>query len=229
MSRGRFAFAISFTAASISRATGRRPVQIPHALLQEVIGVVERFALHILRHGKADCARLGRVREHTHCVDRRRHELLGAGDAVPIFAHGAERVVGSGLIAARLLNLLEHRVRLAAGKGIARQEQQRDTVGRGRAGGGDHIQRAGADGGGAGNNFAPAVLLCIGHGGVRHALLVVALVIGEAVAALLERLPDADHAAVAENAEHAVYKFLLPPVEADVLVIEKFHKGLRHG
>ena len=49
------------------------------------------------------------------------------------------------------------------------------------------------------------------------------------MAALLERLPDADHAAVAENAEHAVYKFLLPPVEADVLVIEKFHKGLRHG
>ena len=102
---------------------GEAAVQIPHALLQEVIGVVERFALHILRHGKADCARLGRVREHTHCVDRRRHELLGAGDAVPIFAHGAERVVGSGLIAARLLNLLEHRVRLAAGKGMPEKRQ----------------------------------------------------------------------------------------------------------
>ena len=51
------------------------------------------------------------------------------GNAVPVFADCAESVIGADAEIVALFNLLEHRIRLAGGEDIARQQQQRDAVG----------------------------------------------------------------------------------------------------
>ena len=84
-----------------------------------------------------------------------------------------------------MLELLEHRVGLAVGVGVGRQQQHRDTVDRGRAGCGNHIERAGADGRSAGVDRAAAHLLGECHTDVGNFLLVLALNEGHLVGILL--------------------------------------------
>ena len=208
---------------------GQLAVDVPHALLQEIVGIVERFRLDVLRHGDADRAGVGGAGQNAHRIDAGGHQLFGALDAVPVFADGAEGVVrrrGNGV---ELLDLLQHRVGLAAGEGIAGKDEQRDAVRRRGAAGGDHVQRAGADRRRAGNDLAAVLLLRVGNRGVRHALLVVTLEVGQVVTALFERLADTDHAAVAEDAEDAFDELGFLAVKADVLVVEELDEGLRHG
>ena len=217
--RSRFGFAL-----------GRQlTVDVPHALLQEMIGIVERFGLHVLRHGDTDRTGVGGTGQHTHRVDAGGHQLFGTLDAIPVFAHRAERIVGGGGNGVELLDLLQHRVGLTARERIAGQHKQRNAVRRGGTAGGDHVERTRADGRGAGDDLAAMLLLGIGDGGVRHALLIVSLIVGQVVTALFERLADTDHTAVTEDTENTFDELGFHAVKADILVVEEFDKGLRHG
>ncbi|MNF52525.1 hypothetical protein D3C84_338710 [compost metagenome] len=200
-----------------------------HAFLQEIIGIVVGLGLHVLRQGQGHGAGFRRVGEHSHGVDRRRHQLLGTVDAVPVFTDSLECIVGADAQVVELLDLLQHRVRLAAGVDIAGQQQQGNTVGRRRGGSGQHVRRARPHRRSAGVDLASQVLLGEPDGGMGHALLIAALMNDQVAAVLLQGLPQAQHVAVAENGKDPGDEFTLDPIDLDVLVIEEFHQGLGHG
>ena len=208
---------------------GRAPVHMPDALSEEGNRIIIGFAFHILRHGQAHRAGIGGIGEHAHGMNRSRHQLFRTFHAVEIMAYAAECIRHGLAEGLEEFRLLQNRVRLAAGKGIARQHQQRDAVGCGTAAGGHHVHGAGADGGHARNDFQAVLLLGKRRGGQRHVLLVLALQEADAVPALLERLSDADHAAVAEHAEHVIDKLVFHTVKLHPLVIQELDEGLRHG
>ena len=208
---------------------GGAAVQVPDPLAEEGDWVVIGFALHILGHGEADGAGIRRVGEDPQGVKGGGHELLRTLDAVKVMADAAEGV-GDGLAeGGEELRLLQDRVRLTAGKGVAGQQEQGDAVGGGAAGGGDHVHGAGADGGHAGDDLEAVLLLGEGCGRQGHVLLILALEEADGVAALLEGLADADHAAVAEDAEDVIDEFVLDAVELDVLLVQETDEGLGHG
>ena len=204
-------------------------VDAVHAFLQEVIRVIVGFGLNVLWQGQGDGAGFSRVGEHAHGLDGRAHQLLGTVDAIPVFTHGLECIVGADAQVVELLDLLQYRVRLTAGIDIARQQQQRDPVGGGSGRGGEHIGSPGADRRGAGVNLASQVLLGEADRGMGHALLVAALMHHQIAAVLLQRLAQPQHVAVTKNGENPGDKLALDPIDFDVLVIEKFHQGLGHG
>ena len=84
-----------------------------------------------------------------------------------------------------LLDLLQHRVGLAAGVHIARQDQNRDVVGGGGTRCGDHVGRARADRRGDREDLLALRLLGECDGRVGHALLVLSLIEFEGFALLL--------------------------------------------
>ncbi len=205
---------------------GRGPGDAVDPLFKEVAGEVIALALHVLGQGDAARAGLGGIGEDPHGADEGGHDLLGACDAVPVLAHRLERVVGGHGQAAALLQLLEHRVRLAGGEGVRREDQQGDVVHRGRGARRHHIGRAGAHGGSAGDDPPAAVLLGKGDGRVAHALLVPALHDFEAAGVRVQGLAQAHGDAVAEDGEKALHKLGLHAVHGDILVIQEFDNGL---
>ena len=208
---------------------GQPPCEPPDTLCKEGFGIVIGFALDILRDRDADRAGVCRIGQGAEGRDHCAHQLLGAHDAVPVTADRPEGVVGRDRQIVHLLDLLQHRVRLAAGVDVAGQDQDRDIVrGRGR-GCGDHVGGAGADGGRHGNDLLALHLLGKGHGGVRHALFVFALPDFETAGLLPERLAEADHVAVARQHDHAFDKGIFLPVIGDVLIFQKTDQGLCHG
>ena len=208
---------------------GHGPGDAVDPLFKEVGGEVVALALHVLGQGDAAGSGLGGVGENPHGADQGGHDLLGPGHPVPVLAHGLEGVVGGDGQGAALLQLLEHRVRLAGGEGVRREDQQGDVVHRGRGAGGDHVGRAGAHGGGAGDDPLAAVLLGEGDGRVAHALLVPALHDPQGAGIGVQGLAQAHGDAVAEDGEEALYKLGLHAVHGNVLVIQEFHDGLGRG
>ena len=128
-----------------------------------------------------------------------------------------------------LFHLLQNRVRLAAGVYVAGQDQYGDVVGGGGGGGSDHVGRAGAHRGGDGNDLFPLALLGEGHGGMGHALLVLALPDLHPMGLLGQRLAQAHHVAVAGKHDDAFHEGVLDAVIADVLVLQEPDQGLGHG
>ena len=208
---------------------GRTALQTPHPLFEEAHGVVIGLALHVLGHGKAHRAGIGGVGEGAEGGDGGAHQLLGPDDAVPVAADGLEGVVGGGGKAVGVLHLLEDGVRLAAGVGVAGQHQNGDVVGGGGAAGGDHVGRAGAHRGRDGEDLLALHLLGKGHGGLGHALLVLALVDLQLLGLLGKGLTEAHHIAVAGDDEHAPDETALLAVHVDVLVLQEAHQRLGHG
>ena len=138
---------------------GRPGVDHMDTLFKEAQGIIIGLALHILRQRHTDGARIGGVGQHAHGVEHRAHQLLGAVDPVPVAADGAEGIVGGQAHVMRLLDLLQHRVRLAARVDIARQQEHGDVVGRGGRRRGDHVGGAGADRAGHGEDLLSLHLL----------------------------------------------------------------------
>ncbi len=200
-----------------------------HAFLQKAVRVVVGFSLHILRQRQGNGARIGRIGQYAHGIERSAHQLLGTVDTVPVFAHRLERIVGADAQVVKLLDLLQHRIGLATGIDITRQQQQRNAVGRGRCSGGDHVRRAWTDRRAARVDFATQVLFGKTDSGMAHALLVTSLMDHQVAAVLLQRLPNPKHVAMPENGEDASDEFALYAIDFDVLVIEKLHQGLGHG
>ena len=209
------------------RGAGRAAVETVHAARKEGFRVIPGFALHILRQAQRYRAGFRRVGQDAHGVDAGAHQLFRAGNAVPVFADCAESVIGADAEIVALFNLLEHRIRLAGGEDIARQQQQWDAVGAGGAGGGDHVGRSRTDGGGAGDNLPAQGLAGKTGGRVGHPLLVAPLIDAHIAAVLLQRLPQPQDVAMAENRENAFHELQLYAIHFQVLVIEELHQRLR--
>ena len=208
---------------------GGAALQTPHALFEEALGIVIGLALHVLGHGDADGAGVGGVGQHPEGGDHGAHQLLGADDPVPVAADGLEGVVGGDGQVVGLLHLLQHGVGLAAGIHVAGQHQQGDIVGGGGAAGGDHIGGAGAHRGRGHADLLALHLLGEGHGGLGHALLVLAVPDLQVLGLLGQRLAEAHHVAVAGNDKHAADEAVLHAVHLDELVLQETDQGLRHG
>jgi len=205
---------------------GRGPaIEVMDPLGQELQGVVVDLALHVLGQGHRHGARLGRIGEDPHRVDHGAHELLGPRDPVPVLAHGLEGVVGRDVAVVELLELLEDGVGLAAGEGVARQEEHGEAVGRGRPGGGYHVEGAGP----MEEVTAMALrrLLCLAkpQGDVRGALLVLGLVEAQRALAGLgpggQGLAQAHDDPVAEDAHDAAEEALFHAVGLEVLIAQE--------
>ena len=208
---------------------GGAALQAPDALFEEGLGIVIGLALHVLGHGDADGAGVGGVGQHPEGGDHGAHQLLGTDDAVPIAADGLESVVGGDGQIVGLLHLLQHGIGLAAGIHVAGQHQQGDVVGGGGAAGGDHVGGAGAHGRGGDADLLALHLLGEGHGGLGHALLVLAVPDLQVLGLLGQRLAKAHHVAVAGDDEHAADETILHAVHFDVLVLQEPDQGLGHG
>ena len=185
------------------RASGARTARAMHALVEEGDRIVIGLGLHVLAEGQRHRPAIGRVGEHDKRPRQRRHDLLGARDAVEIARHRAEAIVGADCAVAEVLDLLEHRVGAAIGEDIARQQQHRQAIDVGERCGSDHIGCARANRGGAGHHAAAARRLGEGDCGMRHRLLVVGAIGRQYAARRVERFAHARHIAVAEDCEHA--------------------------
>ena len=186
---------------------GDSTLDVVHPLLEELDGVVVRLALYVLGQGDGDRSGLGHIGEGAHRIEHGAHQLLRPVDPVPIAGDGAEGVIGGVGVVVGNLDLLQHRVGLAAGKDIPWQKQDRNVVRRCRTCTGDHVQGPGADGTGHRHDLAPIVFLGEGSGGVYRPLLILRLVEGQLVPAVSEGLSDAHDTAVAEDAEDPLYEF----------------------
>ena len=144
-------------------------------------------------------------------------------------AHALKSICYRAAVVVKKFGLLKHRVRLAAGKGVAGQHQQRNAVGGGAATSGNHIGRARADGGHAGNNGLAIHLLGISHSSQRHILLILALIKFQVMAPLLQRLTHAHHAPVAKNAKDAADELAFYAVTFDILIVQELYQRLGHG
>ncbi|GAA3209448.1 hypothetical protein GCM10020256_06770 [Streptomyces thermocoprophilus] len=153
-------------------------------------------------------------------------QRLGAGDAVEVAGDRAEGVVDGDIGLHRVLQLLEQRVGGVRGEVVAGQQQHRQPVDRGEGGAGDQIGRARADGGGDGLRGEPVQLAGVGDRRVHHRLLVAALVVRHHVRVLDQRLAEARHVAVAEDAPGAGDQPVPGAVALGVLGGEEPHQGL---
>ena len=179
----------------------QRTPDVPHALLEELLGEVVRLGLHVLGQRERDRAGLGLIRQNPNRGERGGDQLLRPFYSVPVAAHGPEGVVYRERAVMRSFELLQDRVGAAGGEHVAGQEQHRQAVYGRQSGSGEHVGRAGADGGGAGEGGEAVVHRCVSGGGMYHSLFVAGLVVGEVIGVLLKSLADTGDVAVAEDAE----------------------------
>ncbi len=194
------------------------PGHDPGALLEQAIRPVPGLRLHVLRQGQGDRARVGWRGQHAHGLAQGIGQHLRPLDAVEVARHRSQHVVGADVPGLRSLQLLQHRLDAPRGETIARQQQHRQAVDGGVGSTGGEVGRTGADGGGAGERAQAPGLLGEGGRGVHHGLLVACLVVAHLALGCLERLADAGHDAVAEDAEDATEEAFSPAVPLDVLV-----------
>ncbi len=100
-----------------------------------------------------------------------------------------------------MLDLLEDRVDEAVLERVAAEDEQREAVGVRGGGCRDHVRRAGTDRRRGDHDLAAALRLCIGNGGQRHRLLVVAAPGRQDVLNRVQRLGERHDVAMAEDAE----------------------------
>ncbi|MNB79324.1 hypothetical protein D3C75_260580 [compost metagenome] len=198
-----------------------------HPSAEEVGRIIPGLPLHILRqrnrHGTSVCL----IGQHPHRIQQCGHQLLRPVDPVPVFAHRLEGIVHRNRQVVRMLHLLQHRIGLAGSKGIARQQQHRNLIGRCRCSCGQHIGRSRPDRGGTGHNLPSAALLGERGRRMNHALLIAALIDCQLTRRLLQRLSKSEHVTVSEHSEHALDEALRPAAKVHILLIQKFYQRLR--
>ena len=199
----------------------------PHALAEQLFRIVEGLGLHILGQRQRNRAAIGGRSEHPHHLRQCRDQLLGPIDAVPVPRHRLEAIVDADILRARRLHLLQDRRNVAARENVAGQQQHRQPVHRCQRRAGNHVGRAGPDRRGAGKGAHPVA----GLGKRRrqvHARLFVAHQDVFEIGVLLQRLPNARHVSVTEDAQHSSEECMLLPVPLDVLILQKQNQRLRH-
>ena len=191
---------------------------------EEFHRVIIGLGLGVLTEGKANRAAIGRIGHHPQGTGQRGQDMFGARDAVEIAHHRAEAVIrGNGGIV-EILNLLQDRIGRAVGEHIAGDEENRQAVHMGQRGGGDHIGRARADGGGDRHRPAAFVGFGIGDGGMCHGLFVMAAPCGHYILDAMQRLAQTGHIAVTKDRPDAFDK---PLALFGHLDGQPFHHGLR--
>ena len=172
MTSGRAAPRMTAAARAIAAgsATGRGTCQVRRR--EQFDRPVECLCLHVF--GKADGhgPRLGGIGEHSHRSEEGTGQLLGTLHPVEPARHGPEGVVDRHIPAARVLELLEHRVRRAARKDVGRQQQHGEAVDGGKGGACDHVRRPRADRRRAGERREPVPHPGEADGDVHHGLLI---------------------------------------------------------
>ena len=91
---------------------------------------------------------------------------------------------------------------------------------------GDHVGRAGADRRGARKGAEAIALAGVAGGDVHHRLFVARRVVRQAIAVLVQRLADAGHVAVAEDAEAAGEEAVTDAVALHLLDGQEADQGL---
>jgi hypothetical protein len=155
--------------------------------------------LDVLGKGQHGGAAVDRVDEHSHGGREGGEQLLGAGDAVEEPGHRAEGVVDAGVCLDRVLELLQDGSLTPGGIGVPGQQHDGQPVDRRQRGTGDHVERAGADGGRDGQGRASLGRLGEPAGDVDQALLVATLDERQDVRVLVECLSETGDVAVAED------------------------------
>ena len=212
------------------RRVGAGPARAMQPGREERFGIVAGLGLHVLAQAERGRAAIRRVGEDGDRAGQGDQQLLRTGDAVPVARHRLEAVVHAGGGVAGRLKLLQHRVGPAAGEHVAGQEQHRQPVDVGDPRRRQQVHRSRADRGGDGHHLPPVPRLCIGHGGQRHALLVVPAEGGEGAARAMQRFAHAGDIAVAEDSPAAgEQRRLRPVVQQGALGREVAHDGLRRG
>ena len=212
---------------------GQRATDVPLPLAQESIGHVHRLSLHVLGQRDRDRSGLGRVGQYAHCGQRDREQLLGTLYPVEEAGQRPERVghLDAGIV--RVLQLLQDRVGHPGGESIRWQQQRGHPVRGGQGRAGQQVGRAWPDRGGRGERGPATVDAGVADGLMDHGLLVARLVIREQVrpgrVVLLERLPEAGHVAVPEDAEESRDSALADVAVHGPLGGEKLDEGLADG
>ncbi len=207
---------------------GPRPRHVMQRRLKERHRIIKGDFLNILTQTDEGRPAIGRVEHDGDGLGQGGDDLFGMGDAVPVARHRLERVVDGGRRIAEMLHLLQHRIGTAIGKNVAGQDEQRQPVGMGDTGGGDHIRRARPDRRCGDHDLTPLFRLGKGDRRQRHRLLVLAAPGRQAVLNRFQRFGQAGHIAMAEYAEHAGEQRHALAVDFGELVAQITHDGLRH-
>ncbi len=210
---------------------GQRPADAPDPRLEEGQGKVERLGLDVLGQRDRDRAGIDRVGQDPERPDEGRDQLLRTGDPVEVARDRPERIVHADVALDRVLDLLEHGIRGPVGEVVARQEQDRDPVHRGRGRPGDHVQGTRTDRRGTGKGPQPVALLGEGGRDVDLGLLVLGPVERhlQGAAELLEGLAQPGHVAVPEDAPETCDEPVLPTIPLDLLGGTEADDCLSHG
>ena len=209
-------------------AVRQRAGDMPHALAEQLLRVIPGFRLHVLRQRQGDRAGVGRRGEHAHGFRQGGDELVRSGDAVPVARDRFEAVVDADVLGGGGFQLLQHRRHVAPREDIPRQQQHRQAVDGRQRRAGDHVGRARSDGRGADKGLQAVLHLGVAAGEVHPGLFVAHHDVRK-VRVLLQRLADAGHVAVPEDAQHSGKERSLLPVPLNILVAQKADERLRHG
>ncbi len=188
------------------------------ARLEEGLRIVEGDLLRVLAEAEEGRAAFGRIEHHGDRLRQRGDDLLRMRDAVPVARHRAEGVVHRRRRVAEMLDLLQHRVGAAVGEDVAGEDQDRQPVRHGAAGGGDHVAGARPDRGERHHDLPPPLGLGEADRGERHRLLVLPAPGRELVLHRLQRLRQAGDVAVSEDRENAGEEGHDVPVDLGLLV-----------
>ena len=206
---------------------GAQPAQLVHDGLEQPHGEVPGLGLHVLRQADEGRAAIGRVDHRGDRERQRLRDLRRARDAVPVARDRPERVVDGDRRLAEVLDLLQHGIGDARVERVAGQQQQRQAIGVGHRCGRDQVHGAGADRGRRCHQLPSPHRLGEADRGQRHALLVLAAVGGQHAARVVQRLAEARHVAVAEDAEHPGDERLLLAIHDGALGAQEAHDRLR--
>ena len=169
---------------------------------------------------------VGRIRHHPQGTRQGSQDMFGPRNPVEIAADRAEAIIGADRRIVKILDLLQHRIGRAAGKNIARDQQDRHPVHMRQSRRRHHIQRPRPDRGGDSHRPPPLHRLGIGNRGMGHRLLVLAAPGRQSLANPMQRLPQTRHVAMAENRPDTRDK---PLAVFGHLHRKPFHHRLRGG
>jgi hypothetical protein len=184
--------------------------------------------LHVLRQRQHNGTGVGWVGQRSHRCGQRGQQRLGSGDPIEEPGHRPECVVHRRVCLDRVLQLLQYGTLATGGVRVARQQQHRQPV-HGRQGRARHqIHRTRADRRGHRQRRLPPGRLRKAGRHVRQCLLVATLDERQYLAVLVQRLPEAGHIAVAEDAERSWHESSAVPVDDRVLPGQVRDEGLRN-
>jgi hypothetical protein len=89
---------------------GGDTAQAMNAFIKEARRIVIGLCLHVLAEGERHRPAFGRIGQDSHRPAQRRHDLLGACDAVEIARHRLEAIIGAHRSVAKILDLLQNGV-----------------------------------------------------------------------------------------------------------------------